>query len=137
LRGPLGRLLLRTALLRQNLHLLIALLLRLRHPFELLLLRGRRDRAGRDELGKAGQRLEHRLPDIRSSADLRQNFLELLNDKPQPLQTSRLITAIRRRLRCRRLAERRLLLRLGWISGRGCFGHLLALVLALAIALDH
>ena len=73
------------ALLRQKLHLLIALHLVLLHALNLLILRGRRYRAWRDELGQASQCLEHRLSGIRSSADLRQDFLQLLNYKPQPL----------------------------------------------------
>jgi hypothetical protein len=123
------------ALLRQKLHLLVTLHLVLLHALNLLILRGRCNRAWRHELGKTGQRFENRLTNIRSSADLRQDFLQLLNYKPQPLQTSRLITSIRRRLRCGSLTERRLLLRLGWINGWGW--HLLALVFAPTIALDH
>ena len=64
LRLLLGLLLL-SALLREHLHLLIALLLRLRHAFELLFFRGGGDRAGRYEFGKTGQSLEHRLPSVR------------------------------------------------------------------------
>lgn len=122
----------------KRLHLLIALLLSLRQALNHLVLRGRSDGTRRNELGKTGQRLEHCLAGIRAGADLRQNFLKLLNDEPQPLQSSRLIASIRCRLRCGSLPERRRLLRLGWINGWGCDGHeLLALVLALTVVREH
>ena len=124
-------------LLREHLHLLITLLLRLRHTFQLLALAGGSNRAGRHELRKTGQRLEHRLPRVRPGANLREDFLELLDDEPQPLQPGSLVTAIRRRLRCTRLAEGRSGWRScrTWISGWGW--HLLALVFAPTIAFQH
>jgi hypothetical protein len=94
-------------LLREHLHLLIALLLRLRHTFQLLPLAGRGNRTGRHELRKTGQRLEHRLPHVRPGANLREDFLELLDDETQPLQTGSLVATVRRRLRCTRLTEGR------------------------------
>jgi hypothetical protein len=131
------RILLLLALLREHLHLLIALLLSLRHALQLLSLTGGGNRTGRHELRKTGQRLEHCLPYVRSSAHLREHFLKLLNDEPQPLQSSSLEAAIRRRLRCTRLTEGRsgLLTCWIWISGRGW--HLLALVFAPTIAFQH
>ena len=126
----------RRALLLKRLHLLIALLLRLRHALKLLALGGRRDRAGRYEFGEAGEGFQNRLAGVGIGAELRKDFLKLLNDKPQPLQPGRLVPAIRRRLRGSRLPERRLL-RLGWISGRGGWGHLLALVFPTTVVRDH
>ena len=116
--------LLRRTRLLKRLKLLIVARVAESHLLNVVLLCCRRDRTSRNHFHQDVQRLEYTLSVLACRTEHRKNFFQVLDDRPQPLETGSLVTPVWCRACSRSLPKRRLVgLSAARDSGRGRFRH--------------